>query len=148
MSDPPQARNRIVVGVDGSEGSVAALRAARDLARLKGCSLEAVTAWHYPVVVSDFPAIQWNPEDDAAAILAEAVHEAFGADVPPGLRQTIAEGQPARVLAEASRDADMLVVGSRGRGGFAGLLLGSVSSTVAAHARCPVLIVHGGERGG
>ncbi|NKX53140.1 universal stress protein [Arthrobacter mobilis] len=146
MNGQTGSRKRIVVGVDGSEASLEALRTARDLARLKDCSIEAVTAWHHPVMVADFPAVQWDPEVDARRILARAVQEAFGGDVPPDLRQTVTEGQAARVLADASRGAEMLVVGSRGRGGFTGLLLGSVSSAVASHARCPVLIVHDRER--
>src|SRR3954449_548758 len=96
--------------------------------------------WQYPML--GFPPIQWNPEEDAKGVLSQTVIDAFGGEVPPDLERAVLQGQPAEVLAEASRGAEMLVVGSRGRGGFAGLLLGSVSSAVAAHAHCPVLITH------
>jgi nucleotide-binding universal stress UspA family protein len=67
----------------------------------------------------------------------------FGGRRPPGLRTDVREGNAARVLLEASEGARMLVVGSRGHGGFAGLLLGSVSAACAEHASCPVLVLHG-----
>jgi nucleotide-binding universal stress UspA family protein len=77
--------------------------------------------------------------------LDETVQAAFGDQPLPGLRREVREGGAARVLIEASRGATMLVVGSRGHGGFTGLLLGSVSSNVAEHAPCPVLIIHGDQ---
>jgi nucleotide-binding universal stress UspA family protein len=71
------------------------------------------------------------------------VQEVFADERPVDLVLSIAYGQPASVLLEASEDSTMLIVGSRGHGGFAGLLLGSVSSACAEHATCPVLVVHG-----
>ncbi|OZC75284.1 hypothetical protein CH251_11015 [Rhodococcus sp. 06-462-5] len=74
--------------------------------------------------------------------LAEATAAAFGTDLPAGLKQVARQGSAAKALLEASHDAEILVVGSRGHGGFVGLLLGSVSSQCAEHAHCPVLVVH------
>ncbi len=85
----------------------------------------------------------WDPSGDAEKFLAATVDEVFGAHRPQGLRLTVREGNAAKVLLEASGDARMLVVGSRGHGGFAGLLLGSVSAACAEHAICPVLVLHG-----
>ncbi|MCQ1946013.1 MULTISPECIES: universal stress protein [unclassified Arthrobacter] len=135
-------RKRIVVGVDGSEESLEALRLARRLADLLECRIEAISVWEFPAMLATpFPTTEWSPRVEAERGLAEAVEAAFeGKGIPEGLTQSAVAGQTARVLMEASRGAEMLVVGNRGRGGFAGLLLGSVSTAVAAHAYCPVLI--------
>ncbi|GAA1348494.1 universal stress protein [Arthrobacter koreensis] len=136
-------RKRIVVGVDGSELSLVALRTARRLADLLECRIEAVTVWSYPVALAvPIASAEWSPRVEAQSALEETLQAAFGQDVPEGLKKLVVSGQPVQVLVEASKGAEMLVVGSRGRGGFAGLLLGSVSSAAAAHAHCPVLIVH------
>ncbi|KPN16285.1 MULTISPECIES: universal stress protein [Arthrobacter] len=140
-------RKPIVVGVDGSALSLVALRTARRLADLLQCRIEAVTVWSYPVALAvPIASSEWSPRVEAESILDDTVQEAFGEDLPEGLQKTVVSGQPVPVLVEASNDAEMLVLGSRGRGGFAGLLLGSVSSAAAAHAHCPVLIVHPTER--
>lgn len=139
-------RKRIVVGVDGSRLSIEALWKARRLAAVLGCSLQVVTVWEYSISLAPpVPADTWSPHTQAELTLDEALGEAFGEDVPADLQRTPLVGLPVELLIEASRGAEMLVVGNRGRGGFAGLLLGSVSSTLAAHAHCPVLIVHRGE---
>jgi len=85
----------------------------------------------------------WNPAEDAEKMLVGAINTVFGAQRPPGLGITVQEGSAAQVLLEVSSGARMLVVGSRGHGGFAGLLLGSVSAACAEHGDCPVLVVHG-----
>ena len=85
----------------------------------------------------------WDPSGDAERVCRSAVETAFGDDLPGGLTVMPREGRPAAVLIEASSDARMLVVGSRGHGGFTGLLLGSVSAACAEHALCPVFIVRG-----
>jgi len=137
---------RIVVGVDGSQPSLAALRRAARIAELIGGSVEAVTTWEYPVMTDAFAVTTgWSPEEDAEEILKRALAEAFDGAVPPYVRAATAMGQPARVLTERSEGAHLLVLGSRGHGGFAGLLLGSVSTACAGHAKCPVLILHGTE---
>ncbi|MBL0705148.1 universal stress protein [Sinomonas cellulolyticus] len=132
----------IVVGVDGSPGSIDALRWAARLEESVGGPIVAAAVWQYPVsgVGSIYPA--WAPEAEARDVLEAALAEAFGEDVPAGLGTLIASGPTAHVLIEASRRARLLVVGARGLGGFRGLLLGSVSATCAEHASCPVLVVH------
>lgn len=135
---------RIVVGVDGSEPSEAALRWAARLAPVLGAVIDAVIAWQDPsrygwtALVSQ----DWRPDQDAAKVLEQSLSNVFGAERPPGLLATTREGHAANVLLEASEDAEMLIVGSRGHGGFAGLLLGSVSTACAEHAHCAVLVVH------
>lgn len=132
----------ILVGVDGSDGSVAALRRARDLAQTLGTSLEIVTCWRYPAVMSRYdPIINPSFEELAKREQARVIDLVFGAEVPDWVRSTVVQGPAARVLIEASAHVGILVVGSRGYGGFKGLLLGSVGSACAAHAECDVLVV-------
>jgi nucleotide-binding universal stress UspA family protein len=145
MSTPAtESRDPIVVGLDGSPQSRQALRWAADLAQLLGAPINVVTAWQYPTTYGyASPLPDWNPEADMRQVQTEAIGGVFGHETPAGLTQILEPGSPAAVLLAASETALMLVVGSRGHGGFAGLLLGSVSATVAEHASCPVLIVHG-----
>lgn len=134
----------IVVGVDGSESSKAALRWAARILAATGGFIDAVIAWQPPPYYGwGYVGPEWNPEDEARKVLTAAVDEAFGADWPIGTRLTVQRGNPAKVLLDQSKDAALLVVGSRGHGGFAGLLLGSVSAPCAEHATCPVLVCHG-----
>ena len=140
---------RIVVGVDGSTHAKAALAWALDEARLRGASVEIVHVWQFPSVAmtsfgsASLPVV--TPEDLGAA--AEAVIHDVVAGLTPEDRKlvtsTVERGHPAEVLLAAAKGADMLVVGSRGHGGFAGMLLGSVSSQVVHHAPCPVVVVRG-----
>jgi nucleotide-binding universal stress UspA family protein len=134
---------RVVVGVDGSEEAVAALAWAVEEARLRGGEVLAVTAW-------DFPAMTAGGMDgittDAAAytraaehVLDVALHGAESSGVEA--HRLVTRGHPSEVLLQAARDADLLVVGSRGHGGFAGLLLGSVSAQVVHHSPCTVVVV-------
>jgi nucleotide-binding universal stress UspA family protein len=130
----------IVVGVEGSEPSLAALRWAVDEARLRHGHVRVITAWHYPPVPSSVEDSDSNDSFHAAErVQGDALKavEAEGVDVTGMLVRDSA----ATALLEAAKDADLLVVGSRGHGGFAGLLLGSTSSQVAHHASCPVLVV-------
>lgn len=131
----------ILVGVDGSQSSVDALRYAADLAKTLDAPLRVVTAWEYPALVAYYPAGDWSPENSAASVLATSILEAFGETPPEGTSKALLEGPPAKRLIEESEHARLLVLGSRGAGGFARLLLGSVSATCAEHAHCPVLIV-------
>jgi nucleotide-binding universal stress UspA family protein len=144
MSESAHSRPRIVVGVDGSEHCKLALRWAARIARAEGARIDVVAAWDFPTYVAfSGLVIQGStPEHDLEKVLSGWVDEAFGAERPDGLEMHTVRGGAASVLIDASADALMLVVGSRGHGGFAGLLLGSVSAKVAEHAKCPVLIVH------
>jgi nucleotide-binding universal stress UspA family protein len=143
-STPPDRPPRVIVGVDGSEQSKQALRWAAHFAATAGARVEAVTSWQYPTAYGwDAGPIEWNPEQDMEKVLTQTVDEVFGANRPHDMRLTVREGNAAKVLLEQSADALLLVVGSRGHGGFAGLLLGSVSANVAEHATCPVLVIHG-----
>jgi nucleotide-binding universal stress UspA family protein len=135
---------RIVVGVDGSEQSKKALRWASHLAASTGAHLEATAAWEFPVSYGWVAVpISWNPEQDTEKVLTRTVDEVFGANRPIDMQLSVYKGNAAKVLIDASDGALMIIVGSRGHGGFAGLLLGSVSAAVAEHAHCPVLVVHG-----
>ena len=137
---------RIVVGVDGSEQSKLALRWAARFAELFDARVDAIAAWHYPVGWGwNAMAADMNLAGDMEKLLTEEVDEVIGADPKIEVRISIQEGNAAHVLLHEADGALMVVVGSRGHGGFAGLLLGSVSSAVAEHATCPVFVVHGDE---
>lgn len=131
---------RIVVGVDGSEHGDAALRWALEEAQVHGSSLTAVFAWQMPFL--EFPGAfeRQEIEDLAKDFLVKAVGQVESAPQVP-LELLVAQGDVSEALIEASKGADLLVLGSRGRGGFAGLKLGSVSQECVAHAHCPVVVV-------
>ncbi len=126
---------RVVVGVDGSEPSKEALRWAARLAPTLGATIRAVSVWEYPVGFgwTSMPS-GWDFQTDREKVLQQAADEVFGADRPRGLELVVEQGQAAAALLEHGAGASMVIVGSRGHGGFAGLLLG--------HAPCPVLVVH------
>ena len=139
----------IVVGVDHSPGAKAALVFANEEARLRGATIRAVHAWQYGYIGSIGPEGRLPPvgaDIDELHAAAEAALEASVREALPDtdieIRLQAIQGAPAGVLVEASHDADLLVVGSRGHGGFVGLLLGSVGQQCAHHAECPVVIVH------
>jgi nucleotide-binding universal stress UspA family protein len=138
--------NRVVVGVDGSEQSRRAFVWAARVAEATGAELDAIMVWHFPVSYGwSYATDDWNPQTEARKCLEEIADSVFPDGRPARLSLQVCEGVPAKVLLDASRDATMLVLGSRGHGGFTGLLLGSVSANCAEHARCPVLVVHGDE---
>ncbi len=128
----------IVAGVDGSAESKEALRWAARQAALIGAELHAVIAWHLPEIYAyagrDYAA-------DAAEVLEKAVSDALGPDPGIPVVTQVVEGHPAHVLTAMCPDADLLVVGSHGHGGFDGMLLGSVSQHCVQHACCPVVVV-------
>jgi nucleotide-binding universal stress UspA family protein len=159
-SGTSETRGVVVVGVDGSAGARAALRWAIAEARLRQARLRAVHAWApdygagylgggyasigggYGYAAADagdyVSAIRQAAEEMLERVIAELAAEAEGVEI----EREVIEGVGAQVLVEAAGAGDLLVVGSRGHGGFAGLLLGSVSQQCAHHARCPVVIVH------
>jgi nucleotide-binding universal stress UspA family protein len=138
---------KIVVGVDGSVGSRDALRWAFAEANLRNAALEAVIVWQYPVTASlpTFGAMT-TPDDfenDArATLLGILADEGITAESPVPVTTLVAEGNAARALLDAANAADLLVVGSRGHGGFTGVLVGSTSQQCVHHAKCPVVVVH------
>jgi nucleotide-binding universal stress UspA family protein len=140
--------SRIVVGVDGSDGSVAALRWALGEARLRGAGVEVIHSWDYPYLayteVTGMAAGVVSREDlekvgqeVLQATIDRVAGEASGIDVRP----VVMQGGAAATLLQAAVGADLLVVGTRGHGGFTGLLLGSVSQHAVHHAPCPVVVV-------
>jgi len=133
---------RIIVGVDGSTSSLDALRYAATLSTALGRPLDLVTTWVSPGSLSYYARGERSPEDDAKSIQDEAVTDVFDDEPPPGLTKRVIAGPATSTLITESTTASMLVLGSRGHGGFVGLLLGSVSAACAEHAHCPVLIVH------
>ncbi|SOD73628.1 nucleotide-binding universal stress UspA family protein [Jatrophihabitans sp. GAS493] len=149
QSEVVAAREVIVVGVDGSEPSKQALRWAEFLAHATGSTIEAVIVWGRPYGYGmgslGWGALPegWDPAMDADKVLQETIDQVFGTQRPAGLTTASVQGGEAQQLLQLSRGCRMLIVGSRGHGGFAGLLLGSVSSACAEHSNCPVLVVHG-----
>jgi nucleotide-binding universal stress UspA family protein len=141
--------NVIVVGVDQSEGAKAALAFAHEEARLRRATLRAVHAWQFGYVgykglEGSVPALGGDIRElreAAEATLEATMREALPDPGEVTVEQRVVEGAPGAVLVDESQDADLLVVGSRGHGGFAQLLLGSVSQQCAHHAACPVVIV-------
>lgn len=131
----------IVVGVDGSPSATQALRWAVAQGALTGQPVEAVVSWEYPTAAAWTASGLFDWAADAADILRAAVAEVVGEGSAAQVTQRVVRGHGASVLVDASADADLVVVGSRGLGGFDGLLLGSVSQHVATHAHCPVVVV-------
>jgi nucleotide-binding universal stress UspA family protein len=140
--------SRIVVGIDGSSESKQALRWAANEAKLRGTALRVVHAWAFPYFALGpgiEPVFDADVIDNVRRVAEELVDNELAelGDVASGLEveRAAVEGAPAPSLLEAAEGADLLVVGSRGLGGFAGLLLGSVSQQCAHHAPCPLVIV-------
>lgn len=142
MDAQARTRNDVVVGVDGSPEGDAALRFAARYAQAMDASLRIVTAWEW-VTFDGAPITygQYDPRDEARRTAEEAAQLS---GLPPERVSTLVDaGPPARLLVRASEGAQLLVVGCRGRGGFTGLLLGSVSTQCVHHAKCPVVVVRG-----
>lgn len=132
----------ILIGVDGSETSIEALRTGGRLAAALDLPVLAVTTWVIdPVWGGYLPVDPHTPEDLAVELLDGAVATAFDGEAPVDLEKRTLYGPAATALVDASREASMLIVGSRGLGGFRGMLLGSVSTACVHHAHCPVLVI-------
>ncbi len=146
MTDQPN-KSRVVVGIDGSPASIEAVRWAAGYARMTGADLEAVTSWQPPTgygaglgLGASFDTLEIDWPGVASSSLSEALMTALPDD-NDSVKRTVVCGHPAAALLTAAKGADLLVVGSRGHGGFAGMLLGSVSTHLVAHAPCPVVVV-------
>jgi nucleotide-binding universal stress UspA family protein len=145
MSEAVEKKERfIVVGVDGSEPSLNALRWAGKQARMTGATLRVLTTWEVATGtgwVPTFP-VDYDPQAVARQALDEAVTETLGADPDVAVERIVKEGHAAPILLAAAKDADLLVVGSHGHGAFAGMLIGSVSEHLVRHAPCAIVVVH------
>lgn len=145
MTTSEHTSRRIVVGVDGSPTSGAALRWALTDAVRTRADVEAVACWQWPATAGGFlPYGELDLSEPTTRAAQDAVAAAI-ADTPGAdaltVKTHVIEGYPARILTEWAVGADLLVVGSRGHGALAGVLLGSVGLHCASHAPCPVLIV-------
>ncbi len=135
--------SRIVVGVDGSPASVHALRKAVDLAGALSAEVDAVHTWQVVYGSTELSMVPPIPRGDIQEGAEKTMEQAIASVDTAGVvvNPIVTEGDPASTLLDAAKGAEMLVVGSRGHGGFMGLLLGSVSQKVIHHAPCPVLVV-------
>jgi nucleotide-binding universal stress UspA family protein len=136
----------IVVGVDGSPGSRKALAWAAAEAADHGADLYVVNVWEHTLLppagsVSVSEHYVPEPSQSTTDELVQVIKEELGDNPPVQIQAQVREGRPAKVLIDESAAADLLVVGQRGHGGFAGLVLGSVSQHVAAYAKCAVTVV-------
>ncbi|HEX9065283.1 MAG TPA: universal stress protein [Streptosporangiaceae bacterium] len=138
---------RVLVGVDGSDSSTAALRWAAHYAQATGSTLTAVLAWHFPSAAGGPPvgvapaSVEAEVEQNRAELIDKAIEAALGPEPPIAIERKAVYGHPAQVLIDESAGADLLVVGNRGYGGFTGMMLGSVSTHCVTHAHCPVTVV-------
>lgn len=132
---------RIVVGVDPSDNAATALRWAAQEAELRGATLEVVHAWDYPYIDRLGPEVRAELEANARRDLDHIVDRVLSPEAASAVTRTVVCGSPAAALIDTSTDAELLVVGTRGHGGFGGMVLGSVSAHCAHYARCPLVIV-------
>ena len=153
MSGEGGGQELVVVGVDGSAESVAALRWAARYATASGARVRALLAWHYPGAVGGPPmekapkAIHDQTDAQMHETLDTAIAKAYEGQAAGGVEKSIAYGHPAQALIEASKEADLLVVEHRGHGAFTGMLVGSVSIHCVTSAFCPVVVVRRGNGG-
>lgn len=144
MSDGTQ--QRIVVGVDGSDSSKAALRWAIEQAKATGATIDAVTAWWMPSSYGIAPftgSVDIDLEGESRKLLSDSITEVGGLEPEVPVRPIVSQGHAADVLLRAAEDADLLVVGSRGHGRFASAMVDSVSLNCVLQAHCPVLVLRG-----
>jgi nucleotide-binding universal stress UspA family protein len=152
MSGDGGGQELVVVGVDGSAESVAALRWAARYAAATGARVQAMLAWHYPTAASVPPVgvapepVRAQTEAQMHRTLDEAIAKAYEGQ-EAGAEKVTTYGHPAQVLIEASREADLLVLGSHGHGAFTGMLVGSVSIHCVTSAFCPVVVIRGRDGG-
>jgi nucleotide-binding universal stress UspA family protein len=147
MASDDGAQQVVVVGVDGSPESIAALSWAGRYGAATGAVVWALHIWHYPTSAGLPPGITPESADDEVKAnqrkeLDEAIVKA-NLDPAAQVESRIAYGHPAQVLINESQNVSLIVIGHRGRGGFTGMLTGSVSMQVVNHAACPVVVVRG-----
>jgi nucleotide-binding universal stress UspA family protein len=133
--------DRVVVGIDGSDTSQRALEWALVEARLRQAAVEVVHAWHPPLLRAPVLEDPYGPFEELARNVVDAALQRADVSGLPVPVRTIRPGSGASVLLDAAKEADLVVVGSRGLGGFKGLLLGSVSYQMTHHAPCPVVVI-------
>jgi nucleotide-binding universal stress UspA family protein len=150
MTSESDARPLVVVGVDSSEGSLAALRWAARYGAATGTPVKAVLVWHYPTTASAPPPghapeqVQQQVEGEEADALKEAIAKAAPDTAGAHVKGVVRYGHPAEALIDESSRADLLVVGRRGHGGFLGMHIGSVSQHCVNAAHCPIVVVRAG----
>jgi nucleotide-binding universal stress UspA family protein len=144
-------RERVVVGVDGSDQSMAALRWALAEGAARKAVVQVVHAWSAPMIYGPVSGVTGSDvgviEGGARRMVDDMVDRAVAGASPVDVERTAVPGGPASSLVDAADDADLVVVGRRGLGGFSRLLLGSVSEHVARHAGCPVVVIPTGDEG-
>ncbi|SJM57699.1 Universal stress protein family [Arthrobacter rhombi] len=142
MVNEHMATKPVVVGIDGSNDSKAALQWAVEYGKRFDLPVYAVAVWELPLAfgnMATYPETGAQVEERTSKVLNEAVQEAVGAD--SGVLQRTERGHPAKTLVEISESAELLVLGTRGRGAFRGMLLGSVSQHCASHSKCPFVVI-------
>ena len=143
-STPRKLFRHIVVGIDGSQSSVATLEWAAQQAEITRSSLEVLITWEWPLIglggVSPLPS-DYDPARDAAEMLLNAVQRVQGDFPDVVMHPSVREGRPSPILMDAAKRADLLVVGTHGRGELSAVLLGSVSEDCVHHAPCPVVLI-------
>jgi hypothetical protein len=141
---------KILVGIDGSEKSIEALKWASELAKVLDAHVDVITTWQTPFPVVELISLGFNldtfeinerPREIAELRIEKVLKQVYGNIKPPGVGHIVAEGYPGLVLVEMSKEADLLVLGNRGHSPAIETLLGSVSHHCLAHAKCPVVIV-------
>jgi len=137
---------KIVVGIDNTDASIAALEWAINEAKLRNCHLDVVVSWDYPIMAAAEPVMVQTPDRDmlvnSARVTAERVATNVGLE-NAGIDYSVhtPEGRPGEELVSMAADADLLVVGTHGSGTFKQLILGSVSNYCSHHSTCPVVLV-------
>jgi nucleotide-binding universal stress UspA family protein len=139
----------VVVGTDGSPNANAALRWALEYARRNHAALRVIHVWHYPYAASETGAMGAPPLQEFEQAAVQALDAALETLDTSGVvvERCVRQGNAAGVLLDEAKSADALVVGARGHGGFAGLVLGSVANHCARHARVPTIVVPDKSRG-
>ena len=143
MAPTPSTTRRILVGLDGSDESEQALLWALEFAGQVGAAVEVLTGWQLPTSYGWAAVPDWDLEGQSRDMQDKVVRALSGDHPGVEVRRRVLRGHPALLLVEESQNADLLVVGSRGHGEFAGMLLGSVSEHCVTHAKCPVLVIRG-----